>query len=695
MQILLDDKPLSIEAGTTILEAAASRNIRIPTFCHLKALKPVSFCSVCVVEIEGEKDLVSSCSTTVVDNMVIKTSTKRVLDARRACVELLLSNHLGDCVGPCMKACPAGIDIPGFISHLAAGENLKALQLIMHNMPLPGILGRVCKRPCEDACRRQLVEEHISICHLKRFAADAVASSGQKYVPSKAPDTGKKVAIVGAGPAGLGAAYYLQLLGHNCTVYDAHAAAGGMLRYGIPSFRLPHRIIDGEVAAIEELGATFCFDTPIGQEITLSSLQNEHDAIFISTGAQKALSLGMEKEDAKGITSATEFLSRNSIPSNDESTLDKRVIVVGGGDVAVDAARVARRMGARDVRIFCLEKRDEMPAQEIEIQAGLAEDITIHGELGVKSIKAKDGQVQGVQFMQCTSVFDDNGAFSPRYDDSSTQDEDCDILIVAIGQTVDAGMAQGVELSPSQSIAADSHTMQTSLDGVFAGGDCVSGPDNAVNAVNAGRKAAIAIDQYVLNLEVVGEVDKYTHSMDRDEEALSEILKQFSKAEPELMPCIETKNRTESFDEIETGFSEDMVRKEAERCMKCGCRDAHECKLRAYATSFEAAAGRFEGRRPEYNLDDSHPDIVYEAHKCIQCRKCVRITEELLGTSSMRVIGRGFGTVIEPHPGGKMALVDDRGLVTIVENCPVGALTLKKDPVATLDPVFKRPGEKC
>ena len=261
--ITLDNEQMEVAAGMTVLEAAKQRGIFIPTFCHNEELKPKAACFICVVEVSGESDLLPSCSTEVVEGMEIRTDTRRVEEARRTCVELLLSDHLGDCVGPCMSACPAGIDIPGFISHLAQGQAREALELIKHNMPLPGILGRVCKKPCEDACRRQLVEKPIAICHLKRYAADVV-SDQEEYLPHKARTTDKKVAIVGAGPSGLTAAYYLQLLGHRCTVFDAHPKAGGMLRYGIPSFRLPEQVIDQEVGVIERLGAEFKHGTRLG-----------------------------------------------------------------------------------------------------------------------------------------------------------------------------------------------------------------------------------------------------------------------------------------------------------------------------------------------------------------------------------------------------------------------------------------------
>jgi NADPH-dependent glutamate synthase beta subunit-like oxidoreductase/ferredoxin len=687
----LDDERLEVEAGTTILEAAESKGIFIPTFCHLKELKPKSSCFICVVEVEGTQDLLPSCSTAVEPGMVVRTHSSRVDEARQSCVELLLSDHLGDCLGPCMTACPAGIDIPGFISHLADGDDRAALELIKRNMPLPGILGRICKRPCEDACRRQLVEKQMAICHLKRYAADTVADSGDEYIPRRATSNGKKVAVVGAGPSGLTVAYYLQLLGYSCTIFDSHNAPGGMLRYGIPSFRLPAAVINHEVAVLEKLGSEFKLGVSLGDDLTLSELRVEYDAVFLGIGAQQALRLGVEGEDADGVLSCLDFLAKK----DNVTSVSGKTIVIGGGDVAVDAARVAIRKGASAVHVYCLEKLDEMPAGDLEVEEALQEGISIHNGFGVKAVTVKDGAVCGVEFKKCVSVFDENGVFNPKYDEEATTKDTCESLIVAIGQTVNSKPLSQVSKLGLGLIASDPNSMQTNLKDVFSGGDCVTGPSNAVNAVAAGRRAAIAIDQFVTNGKVVGDSASYEHSMGPIDRVSNKTVEKFVPMERTPMPCLEAKKRVASFDEVETGFTQEMVREEARRCMACGCRDAHECKLRAYATLFGAEGELYQGDCREYDLDESHPEIIYEANKCIQCRTCVRITEEILGTSSMQVVGRGFTSRVKPVDGGEMALVKEEGILQIVDNCPVGALTRKGDPVPTLDPVFRRPGVTC
>ena len=699
VRFTLDGEPMEAAPGTTILSAAERRGIFIPTFCHSSNLKPLASCYVCVVDVEGEKDLVPSCSTHVADGMVIRTSTDRVKAARRTCIELLLSDHLGDCIGPCMAACPAGIDIPGFIKHLAQGENSKAYDLILSDMPFPGSLGRICHRPCEDACRRQLVEEPVAVCHLKRFVADAVAAEGSDIPPEKAPATGKKIAIVGAGPAGLAAAYYLLIMGHACSIFDAHKRPGGMLRYGIPRFRLPETVIDREVKQIASLGATFHCSTCLGEDILLDDLRSSFDAVFIGTGAWKSLRTNVEGEKTEGVLPALTFL-RNPIDEKNIST-GSRVIVIGGGGVAVDAARTARRKGAGDVHIYCLEKKNEMPATKFELDAAAAEGIILHNRLGVKRILTEAGRITGVEFKRCTAVFDEQGGFNPLFDESDISAEECETLIVAAGQCPDLSFLDTnshrpllISLGPFSLLNAHEHTMQTPFKDVFAGGDCVTGAGTAVDAVAAGRKAAISIDQFINGMPVVGGPVAYCHSMGTPDEVPKSVVENFSKAPRIPIPELDPKTRVHHFEEVETGLSHDAALSEAKRCMECGCRSAADCRLRSYAAMLGADGSIYNGSRREYNRDESHPEILYDEHKCIKCRTCVRIAEEFLGTDLMQASGRGFVMRIGPARGTMQSLVHKTGLSMMVENCPVGALTFKNAPVATATPVKRRQGVK-
>ena len=681
----LNGNQIEVDKGTTILAAAKANGTFIPTLCNNEKLKPFGSCFVCVVELEGRPNLIPSCSTVVMDGMKISTESERVKKAQKTCIELLLSDHEGDCLGPCLTACPAGVDIPGFVKHIAEGDDRAAQELIKATMPLPGILGRVCTRPCEEGCRRQLVEKSIAICHLKRFAADRDAESNDEYIPERAKDSGKKVAIVGAGPAGLTAAYYLQQLGHQCTILDMHEKSGGMTRYGIPSYRLPRNVIERETAVIEKLGSVFKYNTKMGRDVSLTQLRKDFDAVFLGIGAQKASSMRVEGEDTEGVLTGIGFLEK---VSKDESyKIGDKVMVVGGGNTAIDAARTALRIGSKNVSILYMRTRKEMPAWEIEIDAAEEEGVKL--EILAAPVKVQKGE-GGTLNVTCIKMElgepDASGRRRPVPIEGSEHVRVVDNCIAAIGQNVDPTDCEGLDLTRWRSIDANIHKCTTNVEGVFAGGDCVTGADIAVTAVSAGRRAAISINQYVMGAKVAGDRKIYNHTMGKISEVDKNVAADFSKEDRVEMPELDPHERIKSFDEVETGFSEETARREAKRCMECGCRDAHECQLRLYATEFGSSQDRYVGVKREYKRDLSHAEVAYDEHKCIQCGTCVRLSATVLNTHSMGFTGRGIAARVKPALGRDLAKVDGTGLDMLVENCPVGALTLKKDRVAILEP---------
>ncbi|MBN1364580.1 MAG: FAD-dependent oxidoreductase [Syntrophaceae bacterium] len=677
VNLTIDGQAVEVDAGTTILDAAQGLGIFIPTFCHNQELKPFASCFVCAVEIEGRPNLVPSCSTAVAPGMVVKTQSERSKMARRTCVELLLSDHLGDCLGPCTVECPAGIDIPGYIRYLAQGNDRAALELIKQNMPLPGVLGRVCPRPCEDGCRRQLVEEPIAICHLKRYAADAVSDGGNEYIPESMKPTGKKVAIVGAGPAGLSAAYYLQLKGHKTVIYDSHEAPGGMLRFGIPAYRLPRNVIDREYEIAGKLGAEFRFNVTIGKDVTLDKLKQDYDAVFLAIGAQKAQGTRVEGENLPGVLSGIAFLAEAS--RNEKTPIGNRVMVVGGGNTAVDAARTSIRLGAREVIILYRRTRKEMPAWEVEVDEAEKESVKLEILAAPTKIeKLSDGSLSVTCIRMKLGDPDASGRRSPVPQPGSEHVRVVDNVIAAIGQSVDSKMMTNVELAKWGGIIADERTMRTNQEKIFAGGDCVTGADIAVRAVASGKRAAIAIDQYLMGQEVIGEPFTYNHSMGKIEEISKKVIEGREKQKRVKMPELAAETRITNFQEVETGFTADPVRYEAKRCLECDCGDVKDCKLRSYATLFEADPARFAGSCRDYERDDSHASVLYDSHKCIQCGTCVRMTEEVFGTSALGFVNRGFASRVKPALGRPLVKVNDKGIEHIVEVCPVGALILKR-----------------
>ena len=306
LNIIVDERNLEGYKGETILDVAGRYNIEIPTLCYDPRLKPYGSCFVCVVEVEGMTTMQPACSTEIREGMKVQTNTEKVRQARKTALDLLLSNHFADCVAPCTDTCPAGVDVQGYISLIEKGLYAEAVKLIKQTNPLPAICGRVCVRSCEHACRRNFLDEGspVGIDYLKRFVADRDLLDGEThYKPDVAPSTGKKVAIIGAGPGGLSAAYFLQKKGHQCDIYEAAPHPGGWLRYGIPEYRLPNDVLDKEIETITELGARIYCNKKLGEDISYSELKEQYNALILTIGSQKGTSLRAEGEDAENVLS--------------------------------------------------------------------------------------------------------------------------------------------------------------------------------------------------------------------------------------------------------------------------------------------------------------------------------------------------------------------------------------------------------
>jgi formate dehydrogenase major subunit len=366
VQIHLNGKEVAAKTEQTILEVATAQGISIPTLCNDKRLKPFGSCRVCLVKVEGARNFVPACSTNVVDGMVIDTESVEVTEARKLSLALLISDHYGDCVSPCSIECPAHIDIQGYIALIRANRYQEAVGLIKEQNPMPVTIGRICPHPCEEVCRRNRVDEPIAINNLKRFAADYDIALEHPVLPEKQAPTGKRVAVIGSGPAGLSAAYYLALLGHGVSIFERNERPGGMLRYGIPEYRLPKEILDREIDLIRSLGVEIRYATTFGSDITTESLRNSgFDALFLSIGAVQSTSMRIEGEDLSEVLSGIDFLAE--IASGQEYDMHgMTVVVVGGGNTAMDASRTSLRLGAERVIVLYRRTRREMPAHDFE-----------------------------------------------------------------------------------------------------------------------------------------------------------------------------------------------------------------------------------------------------------------------------------------------------------------------------------------
>jgi formate dehydrogenase major subunit len=674
-QIKIDGRDVDVAAGETILQAARRAGIAIPTLCHVEGFAPSASCFICAVQIEGRPNLWPSCAMPAAPGMVVTTNSPEVRDARKTALELLVSDHAGDCVGPCQTGCPARLRIPDFLSRVAALDQRAAAEIVTDDLALPASLGRVCPRLCEQRCRQCDVTEALSIRNLHRYTADQQRLTLHPYVPAKAPPTGRSVGIVGAGPAGLAAALTLLRQGHAVTIFDAHPHPGGMLRYGIPAFRLPRGVLDAEVRLIRDLGAEFRLNSRLGRDFSLADLQRQFDAVFLAVGAQGSRGLGCPGEELA--LPAVQFLEQ--LTDGPPPEIGSDVVVVGGGNTAMDVSRCAVRLGARSVRVLYRRTRREMPCLMEEVEAAEEEGVQVEYLVAPVKLERRDGQlILTCQRMELGTP-DASGRARPVPVAGSDFAVAASTVIAAIGQSVQLTDEHAPQLRFSAwGIAVDERTLATNLPGVFAGGDAVTGPDLAVRAVAAGKLAAASMDQYLTGRPVVGAPAAVNVMMGRlDEDELAAMLRDIEDAPRAKMPHLPLDQRRATFDEVELGFTPEAAWRESRRCLGCGCGKAIPCRLRALATEYGVDPGRFAGQRRHFNRDTSHPDIIFEPGKCILCGVCVEVARQAGEDWGIAFYGRGFNTVVAPPLDRPMAEAFKKSGRRAAELCPTGALMLK------------------
>jgi formate dehydrogenase beta subunit len=727
---IIDDVEVECQKGNTILEAARQHGIYIPSLCYHSSL-PVSHgyepdevvfrgvteikgdskekyggCRLCVVQIDGGRDLAASCHTEATEGMKVVSKNKAITAARKdslfklltkhphnyflncelqklsefigvrddlqkyvfkdilkfendplfkrdynlcigclrcvracdqmrgvgalgfvrkdgeifvgtkastldasgcrfcmACVEVcpsgaILDKNVGpgdkaEALVPCKKTCPAGIDIPEYLRYVAQGQYDTALAVISEKVPFPNSLGHVCYHPCELVCKREQINEPIAICNIKRFAG---ANSNWKWALhkrkalekiAKKAATGKKVAIIGAGPGGLTAAYFLALKGHAVTVFDKDAEAGGMMRYAIPEYRLPKVVLDEDLKYIWQLGVEF----EGNKRVSMKDLtgKGKYDAILIASGNQLSRKLRIGGVELSGILWGLDFL--RSIRNGDKVELQGKVVVIGGGTVAVHAALCAKRVGASEVTMVCLEKPEEMPAHKWEIDQAVEEGVKVLTSWGPRLVKAAkgsgggdaigggytltgkkivrgaSGKVNGVEFMRCVSVFDENKGFSPQYDNCEIQEFNADTVIFAIGQVPDTAFIDVEDIQIDKGFVKVDNTYMTDTKGVFACGEAMKAPGSVIDAIAQGRKAASSIDQY---LGGNGNI-YFEHYEKKVPNSRIGRREGFVSEERVAMPTLPAVQRAD-FALVELGYGEEAARKEASRCLQCDLR---------------------------------------------------------------------------------------------------------------------------
>ncbi len=686
VEITIDGQKTNTQAGKSVLEAALDARIYIPHLCHHPDLSPIGACRLCIVEIDGKKELTPSCMTPVSDGIIVKTKTEKINQQRRLAMELILAGHPQDCesckkylncelqalkqyiikeelkvrlrtkllpinksnplflhepdkcvvcgrcvrachelrgVGilfykkkdketytgtasdlpladagcrfcgacaevcptgaihdkeaigmgrkrraaliPCRYECPAEIDVPRYIRFIREKKYTEALAVIKEKVPFPGVLGYVCDHPCESACRRGEVNQAIAIRELKRFATEHDKERLWDSNSVIKPSTDKRVAIIGSGPAGLTAAYYLTNQGHAVTVFESLPFAGGMMQFGIPEYRLPKEILDNEIVDIKKRGVEI--KTGIRIESIDGLFKQGYDAILIAIGTHHGQKLPISNADNEAIFIGIDFLKNISLGKKVD--IGEKVVVLGGGNVAFDCARVARRHGAKKVQIACLESREVMPATEDEIEQAEEEGILVYPSKTSTRIICENGNIKGVEFLEVESFnFDENKNAQIKVRENSFHILEADNVIFAIGQRPEIPQGFGINTTRSSLIMLDSFSLSTSKEGVFAAGDVVNGTATMIQAITSGRKSAIAIDKF---LGGSGNIDEKLAPSLEAEPCLG-LIKNFAYIARSKVPYIIPEKRLKGFEKVAQDIDEETADCESSRCLQCDLR---------------------------------------------------------------------------------------------------------------------------
>ena len=485
---------------------------------------------------------------------------------------------------PCKTACPAHIAVQGYLQLAKEGRYEEALALIKKDNPLPAVCGRVCNKRCEDACTRGTIDEAVAIDDVKRFIAERDLKAETRYVPkpiipSLRGGFDEKIAIIGSGPAGLSCAYYLALTGYKPTIFEKNEEPGGMLRYGIPSYKLEKDLLKAEIDIIKEMGVEIRCGVEVGRDITIDQLREQgYKGFYVAIGAQKGRKPGIENEDADGVYTAVDFLKKAG--AEEGFAFEGDVVVVGGGNVAIDAARVSSRCTEHGISMYCLEQKEQMPASKDEIAEALAENVSLNCGWGPKEILVEDGHVTGIVFKKCLRVQDENGRFAPEYDENDTVSVPCRHIIFSVGQAIDWGHmldSLHLELRPNGTAIANRLTYQTSVPDIFVGGDVYTGPKFAIDAIAAGREGAVSLHRYVHEhcTLTIGRNRRDFIELDKDNIRVDA----YDSSRRQIPEKPEEKDQAATFRDLSFTLTEEQVKKETSRCLSCGASvvDPNKC----------------------------------------------------------------------------------------------------------------------
>lgn len=724
IELSFDGKKANASLGDNLLSCATNAGIAIPNLCHHTSLPSRNTannkqsCGLCYVELtnsRGEVTTAKACETTITETVSVITHSAALSKIRQASLKHLLSDHFADCEAPCQQACPAGVDVQSYLFQIAQGNHREAVKIIKDTLPLPLSIGRICPAFCESACRRGELDEPLAIRQLKRHAAD-IDLQGDSYVPNRSPATGKKVAIIGSGPAGISAGFYLSNAGHEVTLYEAMPKAGGWLRYGIPEYRLPKAILDQEIELLCKNGMNIQTDTRLGKDIHLSGLLDAFDAVCLAIGAQKAVPMNYPGVELDGCYLGVDYLRDHC--TDKHYITGKKVAVIGGGNTAIDCARTALREGA-EVTLVYRRTRDEMPAEDYEIEEAEHEGVRFYFLTNpIENHADTNGRINSVTFEKMAlGEADASGRRSPKAT-GETFIEAFDTVIPAVSQTPDmeflghpkSQLSTGeVALTRWNTFSGCEHTMSSGIEKLFVLGDSRTGPATAVAAVADGKKAAEAIQKQLNGQLSCGLTQKSFNSEKRSQAPLNlSHFPQRLKQQKATMAELSIDARLQNFDEIELGFSDEVAIAEATRCLECGCQANTDCKLRDYASEYHIDSKTFDSDQHRHFVEDSSsPFINFDPNRCISCGACVAMCHQQAGHNAISFEADSYLAVPQsgsqtrlrqaPRVGFNATMADSQCVQcgNCVQVCPTGALTDARDKSQGRKAVLKHTSTIC
>lgn len=683
IEVTVNGRKIEAYDDLTILQALLQEDIHIPHLCYdIRLERSNGNCGLCVVELGEGKDQrdVKSCHTPIKEGMVICTNSFKLENYRKIRLEQILSDHNADCVAPCVMTCPANIDIQAYLRHAGNGNFETAMSVIKEKNPFPIVCGRVCPHPCEAQCRRNLIDSPVAINNVKRFIADWDMANEQQWTPRKNPATGKKIAVVGAGPSGLTAAYYSAIEGHDVTVFERQHYAGGMMRYGIPEYRLPKHTLDQEIELIKDLGVKIMTKKTLGTHIHLEDLHKDFDAVYLAIGSWRATPLHIEGENLEGVWLGIQFLEQ--ITKQAEIKLGDNVVVIGGGNTAIDCARTALRKGAKSVKLIYRRTREEMPAEPYEVEEALHEGV----EMLLLTAPSKIIKAGNRKMLHCIKMalgeLDRSGRRRPVPIEGSDTEIEADTIIGAIGQSTNTQFLYNdlpVKLNKWGDIEINGKTSQTSEINIFAGGDCVTGPATVIQAVAAGRHAAESMDSFLMKGYVKEQHIDYSCSRGSMEDLPKWEFEEMPKIARAKMPEISVDERITDFVEVELGYSEQTTREEARRCLKCGCHERYECDLRTEASAHNIEYAKPVHERPLIPIVEDHSIILRDHNKCISCGRCISACAEVEGPDILSFYMRHGRQLVGTKSGLPLEKTDCVSCGQCVNACPCGALDYRSE----------------